>query len=150
MVDFRRRSQVLYCNILHIFTIDVAVINHYKELYNSSTRFCDDDNYALGHIREYIDLVFMIYRAKKTEQHLRYATKLRHGGNIDEAACKAHFSNVSKEKKLSRIFELTNPFIFIFEGAPGIGKSMVARQIAYEWANGKILHNIELLLLLKF
>ena len=129
-------------------TVDDAVIQYYKERYRSKTIFNDGDNDDFGQTREYIDLVFILYKARKTKAHLRHLTMLRHGGNIDEA--ETHFSNVSKEKKLSRIFEINDKFIFIFEGTPGIGKTMVARQIASEWAKGKILGHIELLLLFYF
>ena len=131
-------------------TLGNAVVKHYKKKYTKNNRFSTEDNYALGQTREYIDLVFMLYKARKTEAHLRHVAKLQYGGNIDEVMCKTHFSNVSKVKKLSEIFKVRNAFIFMFEGAPGIGKTTVAQQIAYEWAEGKILDHIELLLLLYF
>ena len=130
-----------------LHTVDADVIERYKKKYTSKAKFFDDHNYA-RQPREYIDLVFMLYRNRKSEADSRHVTKLQHGGNIDAAV--THFSNVSNEKKLNKIFEINDQFIFMFEGTPGIGKTMVAQQIAYEWANGEILHNIELLLLLKF
>ena len=36
----------------------------------------------------------------------------------------------------------------LLEGAPGIGKTTVVKQIAYQWAHKIILQNIELLLLM--
>ena len=41
-----------------------------------------------------------------------------------------------------------NPCIFLIEGAPGIGKTMLAKEIAFQWANNKLLTNIKILLLL--
>ena len=125
------------------------MIRHYKVKYTDNNRFSTDDNYAFCETKVYIDPVFMVYqhKAKKTQAHSRKIAKIQFGGNIDETI---YFSNVSKEKELNRIFEVTDKFIFIFEGAPGIGKTVVAKQIAYEWANNKILANIELLLLLYF
>ena len=94
----------------------------------------------------------MLYKAKakKTQANTLRVAKIQYGGNIDETIGETYFSNVSKEKELNRIFEVNDKFIFIFEGAPGIGKTVVAKQIAYEWANNKILANTELLLLLYF
>ena len=128
------------------------MITHYKVKYIDNNRFSTDDNYTFCETRVYIDLVFMIYKhkAKKTQADTRKIAKIQFGGNIDETICETYFSNVSKEKELNRIFEVNNKFIFIFEGAPGIGKTVVAKQIAYEWANNKILANVELLLLLYF
>ena len=131
-------------------TLADTVREYCKKKYTKNNRFSTDDNYALGQTKEYIDLVFMRCKVTKTEAHLRNVAKLKYGGNIDEGICKTQFSNVSRVKTFSEIFEERNAFIFIFEGAPGIGKTMVAQQIAFEWANGKILNHIELLLLLYF
>ena len=129
--------------ILYIFKfLDDAVIQHYKKKYKIHTKFYANDKYALGQTREYIDLVFMHYKARKTETLTRKVSKLQRGGNIDAA--------VHETYSLCEIFKVNSAFTFIFEGVPGIGKTMVAQQIAYEWANDNILTNIELLLLLHF
>ena len=123
-----------------------------KERYKGSNIFSTDYNYALCQTKEYIELVFMLYKnnAKRTQADVRNTAKLQRGGNIHEAICETFFSDVTQEKELGRIFLANNNSIFIFEGAPGIGKTVVAKQIAVEWANNKILQNIELLLLLYF
>ena len=127
------------------------VIEHYKTKYIDNNRFSTDYNYTLCQTRMYIDLVFMIYNceAKKTQADSSKITKIQFGGNtdIDETI---YFSNVFKKKELDGLFELNDKFIYIFEGAPGIGKTVVAQQIAYEWASNKILPKVELLLLLYF
>ena len=93
----------------------------------------------------------MLYEGKKTKDRSHKVVKTQYGGNIDETICETYFSNVTKINKLDKIFEVNDKqFIFIFEGAPGIGKTVVAKQIAYEWATNKILTNVKLLLLLYF
>ena len=91
----------------------------------------------------------MLYK-DKTLTDVHNIAKIQHGGNIQEPICESYFSNASQQKKLDNIFVINDKFVFIFEGAPGIGKTVVAKQIAVEWANNKILRNIELLLLLYF
>ena len=120
-----------------------------KERYKGSNFFSTDYNYALCQTKEYVELVFMLYK-DKTLTDVHNIAKIQHGGNIQEPTCKSHFSNASQEKTLDNIFVINDKFIFIFEGAPGIGKTVVAKQIAVEWANNKILRNIKLLLLLYF
>ena len=120
-----------------------AMIKHYKAKYSDNNRFST----AFCETRVYIDLVFMIYKHKAQADSRRIA-KIQFGGNIDETI---YFSNVCREKELSKIFGVNDKqFIYIFEGAPGIGKTVVAKQIAYEWATNKILTNVKLLLLLYF
>ena len=41
-----------------------------------------------------------------------------------------------------------NPCIILIEGAPGIGKTVIAKEIAFQWANNKLLSNKKILLLL--
>ena len=41
-----------------------------------------------------------------------------------------------------------NPCIILIEGAPGIGKTVLAKEIAFQWANNKLLSNKKILLLL--
>ena len=42
----------------------------------------------------------------------------------------------------------TNPCIILIEGAPGIGKTVLAKEIAFQWANKKLLKDKKILLLL--
>ena len=50
-------------------------------------------------------------------------------------------------KRITDIFRSTHKRILI-EGAPGIGKTVLAKEIAYCWANGEILTDMKLFLLL--
>ena len=40
------------------------------------------------------------------------------------------------------------PYIFLIEGAPGIGKTMLSKELAFQWARKNILNNKKLLFLL--
>ena len=55
--------------------------------------------------------------------------------------------NYRMTKKITEIFRSSEKFILI-EGAPGIGKTILAKEIAYCWANGEMLVGMTLFLLL--
>ena len=59
-------------------------------------------------------------------------------------------SHIYTSKELTEIFEKSFKIssVILFEGAPGIGKTMVAKEIAYRWATGEMLTDIKLLLLI--
>ena len=74
---------------------------------------------------------------------------MQHGGNI---ASEVTFADVTTQTDLHSIFDncTSNSLaqIMLLEGAPGIGKTIVAKEIAYRWAKNKMLSNIKLLLLI--
>ena len=61
-----------------------------------------------------------------------------------------HTSKVTKEatKILSPLEKSNNPQFILIEGAPGIGKSLLLKEITYLWSKNQILQNFKLVLLL--
>ena len=63
--------------------------------------------------------------------------------------------NSNTSKKISDIFvpvtardgHTINPSIILIEGAPGIGKTVLAKEIAFQWANNRLLSEKKILLL---
>ena len=62
------------------------------------------------------------------------------------AAEKLSFHHPRITKRITDIFKSSHKRILI-EGAPGIGKTMLSKEIAYCWANGEILPDMKLFLL---
>ena len=96
-----------------------------------------------------VNLALIHYQNRRTQQELIEVSK----------RCKQGASHVDKltasnsvTKDIQKIFipELNHesPKRILIEGAPGIGKSVLAKEIAYQWANGKILEKYKLLFLL--
>ena len=70
------------------------------------------------------------------------------------ASCDYHNTlsgNSTTTKDITKIISLLEkdegPQVILIEGAPGIGKSVLLREIAYRWANLEVLHKFKLLLL---
>ena len=75
----------------------------------------------------------------------------------NDVSSNAYFSTCKATKDIADIFsvqipgddaEYIKPNIFLIEGAPGIGKTILSKEIAFQWANKKILQEKMLLFLI--
>ena len=116
------------------------VIDHFKSKYKNQNKFADAKKCAPFETTSFINLAYILHKNPKTKSYVEaecIATN-QHGGNIE----------VTTETTLDKILEIPIPTIMLIEGAPGIGKTVVAREIAYRWAQKKVPFNVTLLLLL--
>ena len=112
-------------------------------------KFCEEDWPPIQH-SSVVNLALIEYNDTRTSQELIKMSQLCKEGaaQVDEAAA---LSNVTKD--IGRIFvpekgSEQQPKRILIEGAPGIGKTVLAKEIAYKWANGKILIEYRLLFFL--
>ena len=125
---------------IFVYTLAVQILaESFKEKYKNKKE-------------EFIDLLYMLHEEPRTNKESRTKSKLQQAGNIEECSrSEVYFLKVQATKHISDIFkqskETTSRSFVLLEGAPGIGKTMVAKEIAYQWANKHLLQNIKLLLL---
>ena len=103
-------------------------------------------------VKQYIPLTVFCYTEKYTKPQ---ATTVARKLISTETTTHTDHSKVHGKitEDISDLFihfdEVTcSPFIFLIEGAAGIGKSMLCNEIALQWTNGNILKNRTLLFLL--
>ena len=106
--------------------------------------------------KHYTTLAFIHNKGKHTDAvRFSVAQELAVAGKINPSECHKHSDlNSSMTKKISDIFlpivlsdgSLVDLYILI-EGAPGIGKTVLAKEIAYLWAKNELLISKKLLLL---
>ena len=92
---------------------------------------------------KFTELGYIIREPKRTAQEAKRTAELARYGNLPS-------DNIAIKEKISDIFLPINkhPQIILIEGAPGIGKSMLMREIRYLWATEEILKDKKMILLL--
>ena len=134
-----------------------SVIDHFICKYKNQNKFSGKENWSPYQCKTFIKLAFVVHKNPKMKyvtEHKQIAM-LNYAGNVGSDS-EIFFSEITTQTELDKIFEnpdsgSSNGSNFtLIEGAPGIGKTVVAKEIAYRWAQNKMLFNIKFLLLISF
>ena len=121
--------------------------------YSESRYIPPVDDWPPYHPKHYTPLTIVHHIGRHTESEVEaFAQKFKTPAGT--AAEDSDFSSI--DNKIDSINELFTPFdrttsypyMILIEGAPGIGKTILAKEIALQWANKTILKNKKLLFLL--
>ena len=135
--------------------------------FNIQERFnADEETWPPDQPQNFIPLVLIHHQGQHSTKQATAVAQLVQAGEIDQVALSAsnHFSDPkcceSIQEALDRSVitrELTeilapleqskDPQFILIEGAPGIGKSVLLKEIAYRWGNKQLLKAFKLVLL---
>ena len=136
--------------------INENVVNASKilcECYVQSRYIPPADDWPPYHPKHYTPLTIVHHRGRRTETEvLDFAQKFKIPAGITVED--PDFSSI--DHKIASINELFAPFdgtilypyMILIEGAPGTGKTNLSKEIAFQWANKKVLSNRSLMFLL--
>ena len=118
--------------------------------------------------KQYVTLSLIHYKGEPTRREVIVVTEASRAGKIDhvDEIIRAQSATLQSEfvhersittKELEDIFKtmenskvgMTSFHTMLIEGAPGIGKTVLSIEIAYQWAIGKLLQNTVLVIHLK-
>ena len=141
--------------------------NKVKRL-NVHARFrVNEKTWPPNHLKKYTPLVLIHHQDLDTAKHSAAIAKLElvHSGEIHKNISKTnnpkHFKLDEPAKELVNISKITkdiseilttleagsNKELILIEGAPGIGKTILLHEIAYQWGDEKLLQTYKLVLL---
>ena len=128
---------------------------------NAQGRFrVDKDTWPPDQLHSFTPLLLVHHEGQQRMDQAVEVAKLVHKGDFTSLAIEQlghtklddhapHVSKVTKEvmEILAPLEECKEPQFIMIEGAPGIGKSVLLREIAYRWGKQQLLQTFTLLLL---
>ena len=127
----------------------VRILSERASQYYEQTRFMDDENdYLPYQQKSYAPLLLMYYQGYHTKQQYNKLAELIHNGQIDKIKSDSSTNVTTKIGEiLSPLEQLNDSHFVLMEGAPGIGKSVLLKEIAYRWGIREHLKTFKLVLL---
>ena len=132
-----------------------------KQKYKNDKRYVSENSWPPFTPSKFTELGFVIHKPKRTKMETEDFAKLKRSGSFTSASkhtCEtfdknsdyAFDSNVIIKEKISDIFLPAEKDlqIVLVEGAPGIGKTMLLKEIGYLWATENLLLDKDVVLLL--
>ena len=147
----------------------IGILSNRVSQINVHTRFMDDDNvWPPEQPTWFTPLLLIHHQGHRTKEEVTAMAKLMYSGNISEVTGEQQsivkHDTIGNHKKFHKtpdicrttkeIEEILAPLekgkesaFILIEGAPGIGKTVLLKEIAYRWANKELLQKFKLVLL---
>ncbi|XP_065896915.1 protein NLRC3-like isoform X2 [Dysidea avara] len=138
--DFKRQCEGC-CNVFNNF------VDYLRHKYKDTRYIPEDKEWPPNQPRCYVDLAVMHYGSHRTQEEVISNAKRHRDGAVAVDEITKDFKNFHITKNIVDIFAvdlngkatIKSPRSILIEGAPGIGKTILLKEIAYCWAKGTIL-----------
>ena len=141
------------CNHIDYYYVGAIVqpaANHLRESYIKSRFYYAPNEWPPYHPKHYTTLALIHHKGKRVNTEVISVTQeLVTEGNLSRShPLNGNISYYSKD--ISELFptNLISSYFLLIEGAPGIGKTVLCKEIAYQWAEKKLLKFKKLVFLL--
>ena len=141
-------------NETHKIVVDLASRLKSKSI-NDRYR-SEDDDWPLHPPKHFTSVALIHHKGRQTEREVLAVATLQKRGDLDlnEISTDDNYFMQSRcTKDISDIFAQvgysdSKKEIILIEGVPGIGKTVLSKEIVFQWANGNLLTNITLMFLI--
>ena len=137
--------------LLHALVIQAAT-SHLCEYYSQSRYAGDLDDWPPYHPNYYTPLTIIHHEGRRTESEVITIAKELNSNKIIEnrEECIDYHRAIKSIGNLFSTYEegTSHPYRILIEGAPGVGKTILSKEIAFQWANSTLLSSKRLLFLL--
>ena len=148
-IHVHRRYIIILLHISVVFSEEVKHINnHIRQLYTKSSYLMDDESWPPFTPNKFVSLLLIHHLEKVLNKEVTTIAS-----NLKTSHLKVNEEQSFTTNDISEIFqcgtniEAHNKKILII-GVPGIGKTILSKEIAYKWANSQLLSEKELVLIL--
>ena len=153
---------IICCSFQGLEPADVQSHSNYlKGRYKHTRYVIEQEEWPPDQPKHFTSLALIHYRSGYTEREVIAFRKATQHAQIDDIMSPANSQNVSsgqsqeqvkKSKDIKDIFAPSGdghePHSILIEGAPGIGKTVLSKEISVQWANGQLLKSTKLLFLI--
>ena len=158
LVTDQGRVDTLLCAPFYMLLIGVSILSDRVRQLNIQTRFgIDEDAWPPNQAQDFTPLL-LVYHDSRHYFKQTAAQPIQSGRLLqcrqDSYQSPSKILDNSKTTKhlvdiLAPLQESDNAQFILVEGLPGIGKSLLLQEIAYNWAKGKLLQKFKVVLLIQ-
>ena len=164
-------APIIVALFLYVGAEAISILSNRVSQINIRAQFMvDDDAWPPEQLKCFTPLLVVHYKGHRTSEQVTAMAKLMHTGAISLAAsenqsgiprhskldCHETLQVVPDDSKMTKkLEEILAPFenskepcFILIEGAPGIGKSVLLKEIAYQWGKKCLLQMFEVVLLI--